>query len=61
MIEKHGKKLFWDWEHPMRMDYIARRPDLTLKDRSKKTIPLTDMACQNEYSKIAKYIRAIML
>ena len=29
VIEKGGKKLFWDWEHPMRTDCIARRPDLT--------------------------------
>ena len=32
LIEKGGKKLFWDWEHPMRTDGIARRPDLTLED-----------------------------
>ena len=32
MIEKDGKKLFWDWEHSMRTDCIARRPDLTLED-----------------------------
>ena len=32
MIEKDGKKLFWDWEHSMRTDCIARRPDLTLAD-----------------------------
>ena len=38
MFEKDGKKLFWDWEHPMRTDGIACRPDLTLEDTSKKTI-----------------------
>ena len=54
MIEKDGKKLFWDWEHPMRTDCIARRPDLTLEDKSKKTILLIDMACPNENNKIAK-------
>ena len=54
VIEKDGKKLFWDWEHPMRTDCIARRPDLTLEDTSKKTILLIDMACPNEYNKIAK-------
>ena len=32
VIEKDGMKLFWDWEHPMRTDGIARRPDLTLED-----------------------------
>ena len=54
VIEKDGKKLFWDWEHPMRTDCIARRPDLTLEDKSKKTILLIDMACPNENNKIAK-------
>ena len=54
VIEKDGKKLFWDWEHPMRTNGIARRPDLTLEDTSKKTILLTDMACPNKYNKMAK-------
>ena len=54
VIEKDGKKLFWDWEHPMRMDCIANWSDLTLEDTSKKTILLTDMACPSEYNKIAK-------
>ena len=60
MIEKDEKKLFWGWEHPMRTDCIARRPDLTLEDTSKKTILLIDMACPNEYKrdeKIEKYNR----
>ena len=48
VIEKDGKKLFWDWEHPIRTDGIARRPDLTLEDTSKKTMLLIDMACPNE-------------
>ena len=38
----------------MRTDCIARRPDLTLDDTSKKTILLIDMACPNENNKIAK-------
>ena len=59
MIEKDGKKLFWDWEHPMRTDGIARRPDLTLEDTSKKTILLIDMACPNENNKIAKQVEKI--
>ena len=54
MIEKDGKKLFWDWEHPMRMDCIVRRPDLTLEETSKKTIPLIDMAYPNGYNKMTK-------
>ena len=54
MIEKDGKKLFRDWEHPMRMDCIVRRPDLTLEETSKKTILLIDMAYPNEYNKMAK-------
>ena len=54
VIEKDGKKLLWDWEHPMKTDCVARRPDLTLEDASKKTIIVIDMACPNEHSKIAK-------
>ena len=54
MIEKDGKNFFWDWEHSMRTDCMARRPDLTLEDKSKKTILLIDIACSNENSKIAK-------
>ena len=46
MIEKGGKKLFWDWDNPMRTDFIARRPDLTLN-----MILLTDMACPNDNNK----------
>ena len=54
VIEKDGKKLFWDWEHPMTTDGIAGKPDLTLEDTSKKTILLIDMAYPNENNKIAK-------
>ena len=54
VIEKDGKKLFWDWKHPMIMNCIARRPDITLEETSKKTILLIDMACPNEYNKVAK-------
>ena len=38
----------------MRTGCIARQPDLTLEDTSKKMILLIDMACPNEYNKIAK-------
>ena len=38
----------------MRTDGIARRPDLTLEDTSKKTILLIDMACLDENNKIVK-------
>ena len=54
VIVKDGKKLFWDWEHPVRTHCIARRLDLILEDASKKTILLIDMVCPNKYNKIAK-------
>ena len=54
VIEKDGKKLFWDWEHRMRTKCVARRPDLTLEDTSKKLIMLIDMACPNEANKETK-------
>ena len=38
VIKNDGKKLYWDWEHRMRTNCIARRPDLTLEDTAKKTI-----------------------
>ena len=53
MIEQDGKKLFWYWEHPMKTDCIARKPDLTKEGTSKKTILLTDMACPQKYNKVA--------
>ena len=31
MIEKNGKKLFWDWKHPVRTDCNAHRPNLALE------------------------------
>ena len=43
----------------MRTDGIARRPDLTLYDTSKKTILLIDMACLNENNKIAEQDKKI--
>ena len=54
VIENNGKKLYWDWEHRMRTNCIAKRPDLTLEDTGKKTILLIDMACPNESNKEAK-------
>ena len=54
VLENNGKKLYWDWEHRMRTNYIARRPDLTLEDSVKKTILLIDMACPNEANKEVK-------
>ena len=54
VIESNGKKLLWDWEYRMRINCIARRPDLTLEDKDKKLIMLIDMACPNEANKAAK-------
>ena len=42
MLENGGKRLYWDWEHRMRTNCTARRPDLTLEDEEKKTILLVD-------------------
>ena len=54
VIESNRKKLRWEWEHRMRMNCIARRPDLTLEDKDKKMILLIDMACTNEINKVGK-------
>ena len=52
--ENNVKKLYWDWEHRMRISCTARRPDLTLEDTEKKMILLVDMACPNEKNKDEK-------
>ncbi|XP_068739641.1 uncharacterized protein [Montipora capricornis] len=54
VMENDGKKLYWDWEHRMRTNCIARRPDLILEDNVKKTLLFIDMACPNESNKEAK-------
>ena len=54
VIENNGKKLYWDWEHKMRKNCMARRPDLTLEDSEKKEITIIDMACPNESNKDEK-------
>ena len=51
VIEKNGKKILWDWEHRMRTNCKARRPDLTLEDENKKEIYIIDMACPAEKNK----------
>ena len=59
VIEGNGKKLLWDWEHRMRTNCTARRPDLTLEDNAKKKIFIVDMACPYESNKDAKRIEKI--
>ena len=54
VIERNGKKLLWDWEHRMRTNCTARRPDLTLEDAETKVVILIDMACPNEINKEEK-------
>ena len=54
VIEKNCKKLFWGWEHRMRTNCTARRPDLTLEDTVKRTIKLVEMACPTEANKDVK-------
>ena len=51
VLESGGKRLYWDWEHRMRMNCTVRRPDLTLEDEEKKTILL---ACPNEVNRQIK-------
>ena len=53
MIEK-DKQLFWDYEHPKRMDCFEGRLDLPVEDTSKKAILGIDMACPNEQNRVAK-------
>ena len=40
VLEDGGKRLYWDWEHRMRTNCTAKRPDLTLEDEEKKTVLL---------------------
>ena len=59
VIEGNGKKLYWDWEHRMRVSCVARRPDLTIEDSEKKIIMIIDMACPNEANKEEKRLEKI--
>ena len=54
VIERDGKKLLWDWEHRLRTNCIARRPDLTLEDTGNKVVIVIDRACANEMNKEEK-------
>ena len=54
VFEQEGRKMYWDWEHRLRIECRARRPDLTLEDNEKKTVMLVDMACPSEANKHAK-------
>ena len=54
VLENGGKRLYWDWEHRMRTNCTARRPNLTLEDEEKNTILLLDMACPNEVNRQVK-------
>ena len=54
VLENGVKRLYWDWQHRMRMNCTARRPDPTLEDEEKKTILLVDMACPNEANRQVK-------
>ena len=48
VIQRNRYKLLWDWKHRMRTTNTARRPDLTLEDKSKKMIYIVDMVCPYE-------------
>ena len=52
VLENGGKRLYWDWEHRMRTNCTAGRPDL--EDEEKKTILLVDMARSNEANRQVK-------
>ena len=54
ILEHGGKRLLWDWEYRMRMTCIARRPDLTLRDKEKNEIYIVDMACPSKNNRVNK-------
>ena len=53
VLENGGKILYWDWEHRMRTNCPARRPDLTLEGEEKRFL-LVDMASPNEANRQTK-------
>ena len=59
MLENGGNRLYWDWEHRMRTNCTARRPDLTLEGEEKKTILLVDITCPNEANRQVKQKKKI--
>lgn len=54
LIVNDEKKLYWDWEHEIRTNFLARRPHLTLENTVRKTILLINMVCPRESNKEAK-------
>ena len=44
VLEKERGKLVWDFKFHLRKTTTARRPDLTLQDKTKKKIWICDMA-----------------
>ena len=50
VLEGEDAKLYWDFEHAMRKETTARRPDLVLEEENGKTIKIVDMACPQEPS-----------
>ena len=53
LVNKRGK-LVWDFEFHLRKTTKARWPDLTLEDKAKKKIWISDMACPQQRNIEAK-------
>ena len=54
MLENEHVKMSWGFEYNMRKESTARRPDVTIKYKDKKVIPLVDMACPSEKNVLEK-------
>ena len=58
MVNKRGK-LVWDFEFHLRKTTKSRRPDLTLEDKAKKKIWISDMACPQQWNIEAKRLEKL--
>ena len=58
LVNKRGK-LVWDFEFHLRKTTKARRPDLTLEDKAKKKIWISDMACPQQWNIEAKRLEKL--
>ena len=58
LVNKRGK-LVWDFEFHLRKTTKSRRPDLTLEDKAKKKIWISDMACPQQWNIEAKRLEKL--
>ena len=59
VLENKRGKLMWDFKFRLRKTTTARRPDLTLEYKAKKTIWICDMACPQQLNIEANMLKKL--